>query len=312
VDNENTIDQHDRSGSAAAAFSGNGRAAGQQAVLRGASSSSNADSTGIPVQQQQQRTPSSTSGARGTPGTPSSTEYAGAEQDARVKLIDVQQLQQEHLLEQQEQHSSSSRSLHGANSSGQAGPQQQLLQSAPSGHTRRSSAAESEAALSSLIWHPSDSAVKPIVANRRIERLAEPAWDAAALPFAPLTLQHMLECDQVELERFLTQVYRTIASSAAVKQKVNLLAYFESLCSETAAANVLINSSLTVLFVRMLRNGKMPLLRIRLASVLGLLIRHATFIADELASTQLVQILTEALSDSNERVRRRCVPVHTW
>ncbi len=101
------------------------------------------------------------------------------------------------------------------------------------------------------------------------------------------------------------QVYRTIASSAAVKQKVNLLAYFESLCSDTAAANVLINSSLTVLFVRMLRNGKLPLLRIRLASVLGLLIRHATFIADELAGTHLVQILTEALSDINERVRRR-------
>lgn len=103
------------------------------------------------------------------------------------------------------------------------------------------------------------------------------------------------------------QVYRTIASSAAVKQKVNLLAYFESLCSDTAAANVLINSSLTVLFVRMLRNGKLPLLRIRLASVLGLLIRHATFIADELAGTHLVQILTDALSDMNERVRRRSV-----
>lgn len=102
-------------------------------------------------------------------------------------------------------------------------------------------------------------------------------------------------------------MYRTIASSAAVKQKVNLLAYFESLCSDTAAANVLINSSLTVLFVRMLRNGKLPLLRIRLASVLGLLIRHATFIADELAGTHLVQILTDALSDMNERVRRRSV-----
>lgn len=101
------------------------------------------------------------------------------------------------------------------------------------------------------------------------------------------------------------QVYRTIASSAPVKQKANMLAYFESLCSDTAAANVLINSSLTVLFVRMLRNGKLPLLRIRLASVLGLLIRHATYISDELAATQLVVILTEALSDNSERVRRR-------
>ena len=37
-----------------------------------------------------------------------------------------------------------------------------------------------------LIWHASDSSVKPIVANRRIERLPEPKWDAQALPFKPL------------------------------------------------------------------------------------------------------------------------------
>lgn len=157
-----------------------------------------------------------------------------------------------------------------------------------------------------LVWHPSDAAVKPIVANRRIERLPEPQWDAKSLPFEPLSLQQMLNSDQQELEAFLTHIYRTIASSAPVKDKVNVLSYFESLCSDTAAANVLINSSLTVLFVRMLRNGKTPLLRIRLASVLGLLVRHATYIADELAGTQLVEILTEALRDKNERVRRRC------
>lgn len=40
--------------------------------------------------------------------------------------------------------------------------------------------------LEDLIWHPSDSAVIPIVANRRIERIAEPQFDAAALPFPPL------------------------------------------------------------------------------------------------------------------------------
>eukprot|EP00878_Enallax_costatus_P024327 GHUV01025960.1.p1 GENE.GHUV01025960.1~~GHUV01025960.1.p1 ORF type:complete len:809 (+),score=245.85 GHUV01025960.1:581-3007(+) len=163
----------------------------------------------------------------------------------------------------------------------------------------------SRSAVLQLIWHPSDSAVKPIVANRRIERLPEVQYDPKALPFEPLNLQQMLDSDQQELESFLTHIYRTIASSAPVKDKVNVLNYFESLCSDTAAANVLINSSLTVLFVRMLRNGKMPLLRIRLASVLGLLVRHATYIADELASTQLVEILTEALKDKQERVRRR-------
>jgi len=66
---------------------------------------------------------------------------------------------------------------------------------------------------------------------------------------------------------------------------VNVLAYFETLCTDTGAANVLINSSLTILIVRMLRNARAPTLRVRLASALGLLVRHATYIANELATT---------------------------
>ncbi len=101
------------------------------------------------------------------------------------------------------------------------------------------------------------------------------------------TPQEMLNTDQRELEAFLTHIYRAVASAAPLKDKVNVLACFESLCVDTNAANVLINSSLTVLFVRMLRNSRAPLLRVRLASVLGLLVRHATFIAEELAGTQV-------------------------
>lgn len=40
--------------------------------------------------------------------------------------------------------------------------------------------------LEKLIWHPSDVSIKPIVANRRIERLPEPKWDPAALSFEAL------------------------------------------------------------------------------------------------------------------------------
>uniref|UniRef100_A0A7S3R0S0 Protein kinase domain-containing protein n=2 Tax=Dunaliella TaxID=3044 RepID=A0A7S3R0S0_DUNTE len=160
-------------------------------------------------------------------------------------------------------------------------------------------------ALESLVWHASDAAVKPIVANRRIERLPEPKFDAKALPFPAMSLQEMLHAEQKELENFLTHIYRAIASAAPLKDKVNVLSYFETLCVDTNAANVLINSSLTILFIRMLRNARAPTLRIRLASVLGLLVRHATFIAEELAQTGVVEILTDALKDKMEKVRRR-------
>jgi hypothetical protein len=211
-----------------------------------------------------------------------------------------------------------------------------------------------------------DGAVRPIVGNRRIERLATAAatgcvagaapsasaavaaglaagWDAAAIPFKPLTLEEVLDCDQRGLEAFLTRVYVALAGeaegavggdggsgSAAVasaaprpgaRAKANVLAYFESLCGDTAAANVLINSSLSALFVRMLRESNpggdghdddhdddpgASLLRARLASVLGMLVRHATFIADDLAATGAVGALADALiGDGCALVRRR-------
>eukprot|EP00891_Asterochloris_glomerata_P004830 jgi/Astpho2/4830/e_gw1.00068.1.1_t len=157
----------------------------------------------------------------------------------------------------------------------------------------------------SLIWHATDSSVKPIVSNRRIERLPEPQWDPRLLPFKPLALPEMLKCSQQDLEAFLTQIYRAIAGAAPLKDKTNVLAYFETLCVDTGAANVLINSSLTILIVRMLRNARMPALRVRLASVLGLLVRHATYIADELVTTGVFEVLAEALRDKSVHVRRR-------
>ena len=46
-------------------------------------------------------------------------------------------------------------------------------------------------ALESLIWHASDAAVQPIVANRRIEAVVQPQWDPRNLPFQPLVCPAM-------------------------------------------------------------------------------------------------------------------------
>lgn len=159
--------------------------------------------------------------------------------------------------------------------------------------------------ISVLLDHPSDSQVKPIVLNRRIEITPPPVWDENALPFAALTATQMLAATQTDLELFLTKVYRSVAHSSPINEKVNTLSYFETLCCDTASANVLINSSLMTLFVRMLRASKAPALRVRLTSVMGLLLRHATYITPELASSGIVSVLTECLRDKNDKVRRR-------
>ena len=162
--------------------------------------------------------------------------------------------------------------------------------------------------LEKLMYHASDSGVKPIVSNKRIERVQEPTFDRSALPFQPRTLQQMLamaENDQSELEKFLTAIFRSVGGPVPVQKKVNTLAYFETLCTDTGAANILINSSLMSLFVKMSKAFKSPTLKVRLASSMGLLIRHATYITEQLSEAGLVDALIAMVQDKHETVRRR-------
>eukprot|EP00898_Chlorokybus_atmophyticus_P000048 jgi/Chlat1/1043/Chrsp110S01535 len=168
-------------------------------------------------------------------------------------------------------------------------------------------AAEKAITVQQLMWHASDMVVKPIVLNRRIEKVAEPTYDARALPFRAFAMQEMMSSSQPELESFLTLVYRSIGGPTPVTEKVNTLAYFESLCLDTSSANILINSSLMTLFVKLLRSARTPALRIRLCSAIGMLLRHATYIADDLATSGIVSVLTDTLRDKSEKVRRRAM-----
>ena len=156
-----------------------------------------------------------------------------------------------------------------------------------------------------MAFHSSDLLVKPIVGNRRIEKKQDFQWDAFMLPFEPITLQEMLEFDQERLETFLSIVYKTVASSSSVSERLNVLAYFGGLCKDSNSANVIINSSLLHMFVTKLRGAKVANLKTHFACVLGTLIRHATFIGSDVPKTGIIDALTECVRDKSEVVRRK-------
>ena len=172
---------------------------------------------------------------------------------------------------------------------------------------------ESAYSVSTLSTHASDLIVRPIVNNRRVEpngSAMDPVHDAKALPFPALDVKSVLSLSRLELEAFLTAVYRSVAESSPMRSKVNALAYFETLCSNAEAANVLVNSSLASMFVEVLAQSKAPTLRTRLCSILGLLFRHATEIGDELLvneKTNICETLAEVIEDSNERAKRKAM-----
>ncbi|CAD7695464.1 unnamed protein product [Ostreobium quekettii] len=159
--------------------------------------------------------------------------------------------------------------------------------------------------LEDLIWHPTDAAVKPIVANRRIERLMEPKYDDRLLPFLPKTAKSLAEAPKEEVHAFLSDLESALKGTALTRDKLNVLSYLETMCPNTVVANVLINSGLIVTMMDMIRDTRNAALKIRLLTVVGMFVRHATYIADAVAATPILDILTEALRDKNDKVRRR-------
>jgi|TARA_B110001450_G_scaffold226088_1_gene224661 serine/threonine-protein kinase ULK4 len=98
-----------------------------------------------------------------------------------------------------------------------------------------------------------------------------------------------------------------MAASGTVNDKLNVLVYFEAIILNSNVANRLINSAFMNLLTKLLKNVKSPHLKLRLCSILGQLVRHSTVIGNEVAESGLAQLLSEVVSDKNEKVRRKAV-----
>ncbi len=132
--------------------------------------------------------------------------------------------------------------------------------------------------------------------------MPESSFDARALPVDPLPVIEFVKLQPEQLEKFLNRIIASIQGNTAMNEKLNTLKYLESLCTNIEASNILINGPLMPLLVKMLRTLKPPGLRVQLASVMGLLIRHATLIEEDLAGSGIVAVLTETLRDKQDKV----------
>lgn len=92
-----------------------------------------------------------------------------------------------------------------------------------------------------------------------------------------------------------------------VNEKLNALIYFESIIDNSTISNSLINSAFVPLLVKLLKTVKSPLIKQRLCSVIGLLVRHSTVIDNELAESEVCSALIEVMEDKNDKVRRRAI-----
>eukprot|EP00928_Gymnodinium_smaydae_P010772 TRINITY_DN1405_c0_g3_i1.p1 TRINITY_DN1405_c0_g3~~TRINITY_DN1405_c0_g3_i1.p1 ORF type:complete len:1319 (-),score=194.91 TRINITY_DN1405_c0_g3_i1:56-4012(-) len=163
---------------------------------------------------------------------------------------------------------------------------------------------------------PSNEGVRPIARNPQIED-PESLETRADLPFAVLRLEEICSRSHADLEAFLMKVYKCIAQGSQ-DQKVEALKYLEQICCHMHVADVVVNSSLLRLVLRMLlaraktgsgsvgANAAAPLvLRVRLLSLIGQLLRHATYLEPSIAELGLIDALLEGLRRNNDSIVRR-------
>ncbi|RLN53997.1 hypothetical protein BBJ28_00017526 [Nothophytophthora sp. Chile5] len=171
--------------------------------------------------------------------------------------------------------------------------------------------------ISKLIYTAADCHVKSIIRNDAVQLGALPPVDSELLRFGVMTPEELLSCSTEALEDQLKEIYISLKSSTAEEpEKRSVIAYLFSLCRHSKLANVIVNSSILKLLIRMLaqqtrsnassvataQNPMLPMLCL----VLGMLFRFATFIApsspDQLQGlvTTLMGIVHGRFSDLDE------------
>ncbi|RNF25558.1 putative protein kinase [Trypanosoma conorhini] len=162
--------------------------------------------------------------------------------------------------------------------------------------------------LEELMMHASDAHIRPLVMNNRIERFVEQKYDPGTLGFNPPTKSELKHSNEQQQSDFIKMIYRTLSSSSlGYEEKLNVLCYFETVCMDAPVANFIVNSSIMMLCLKMVSQRKAPSnYRATAASIMGILVRHATFIHADLAKANILASIIEVYGvEDSPRVKRK-------
>lgn len=170
-----------------------------------------------------------------------------------------------------------------------------------SGSVIDSDSTKSSNNISQVLWHPSDLSVRPVMPSRKADKLSEVI---PSLPFEALQASDFVKMPKEKLDAMSNKIIAILNGNISVGEKQNVIRYLEMLSSNADTANILTNGPIMLMLVKMVRQSKAFALRVQLTSLIGLLIRHSTFIEDDLANSGILGSLTDGLRDKQEKVRR--------
>lgn len=163
---------------------------------------------------------------------------------------------------------------------------------------------DSLSALDALIWHSSDFIMRPIVGNKKIDIPLEPL-QLIKLPFQAMPVKDIMVAPSSTRGKVLHTISRALSSSGHDKNKLTYLYYLEILSASNHLAHEILSSDIGSTLVHLLKYSISNDLKIRSANVLGLLIRHASIINDQLQKQGLIDALHEAIQSNDIQLQRR-------
>ncbi|KAJ7980197.1 Serine/Threonine kinase family protein [Quillaja saponaria] len=170
-----------------------------------------------------------------------------------------------------------------------------------SGSAVDSDSSRSSNNLSQIHWHPSDLSVRPVMPSRKVDKLSEVI---PSLPFEALQASDFVKLSKEQLDALNNKIIAIFSGNTSIGEKQNVIRYLEMLSSNADAANLLTNGPVMLMLVKLLRQSKASALRVQLASLIGLLIRHSTVIEENLANSGILGSLHDGLRDKQDKVRR--------
>eukprot|EP00929_Paragymnodinium_shiwhaense_P082596 TRINITY_DN43604_c0_g2_i1.p1 TRINITY_DN43604_c0_g2~~TRINITY_DN43604_c0_g2_i1.p1 ORF type:complete len:1309 (+),score=242.74 TRINITY_DN43604_c0_g2_i1:218-4144(+) len=167
--------------------------------------------------------------------------------------------------------------------------------------------------------------VRPISRNPQIEE-QENLDIRLDLPFQPLSLEEICSRSHTDLEPFLAKVYKCIAQGSQ-DQKMSAITYLQQICGHMQVADILVNSMLLRLLLRMLHACRVaaaggqgslgsaqpavasaavsPQLQVRILSLIGQTLQSTTYVEPSIGELGLFDVLLDALRHNEPLVKRR-------
>lgn len=105
---------------------------------------------------------------------------------------------------------------------------------------------------------------------------------------------------------FLT-TFHVVSESTSLNEKLNALNYFETIIRNSHVANRLVNSAFMNLLLKFLTQVKNLKIKIRVCSIIGQLVRHATVIDNDLAELNISAIFVQILKSKSDSLKRKAI-----